>query len=355
MTKRLVLLAIVAMAALAAIIVGLALGRAAYAATSARAATAVKINGTNGNDRLVGTKGNDVINGRGGNDSISGGPGNDTLNGGPGNDVVSGGAGADRITCGSGRDKVLAGPGDTVAADCENVSGLPKPAVSVSDAQVVEGNSGTATLPFVVTLHKASTKPVSVGYATADGTATAGSDYLAASGTVAFKPGEMSKTINVTVNGDTTIEPDETLTLSLSNPVNAKLATASATGTISTDDKSPHAGHYSGQTSQGHAISFDVSADSKGLSNLSFSVDLPCSDPSVLPLSLAGQMTIGDDRTLSGTFSGRSGSNIWAGSIKGSFDPATGAGSGTLSVFDAVNTSSGAVICASGTLTWTAA
>ena len=84
-----------------------------------------------------------------------------------------------------------------------------RPSVSVGDASVTEGNAGTTPLSFPVTLSAASTQPVSVTYATADGTATAPSDYAAASGTLTFDPGETSKIISVDVVADLAIEQDE--------------------------------------------------------------------------------------------------------------------------------------------------
>src|SRR5262249_26832683 len=85
-----------------------------------------------------------------------------------------------------------------------------QPAVSAPGAAVAEGNSGTAALTFTVSLSNLSYQTVRVDYATADGTAAAGSDYAATSGTLTFAPGQTSKTVTVTVNGDTTFEPDET-------------------------------------------------------------------------------------------------------------------------------------------------
>jgi hypothetical protein len=101
---------------------------------------------------------------------------------------------------------------------------------------VTEGNSGTTNATFTVTLSPASTSTVTVDYATANGTATAGSDYVAKSGTLTFAAGETTKTVAVTVNGDTADEPDETFHLSLSNPTNATLGTSQATATILDDD-----------------------------------------------------------------------------------------------------------------------
>ena len=116
------------------------------------------------------------------------------------------------------------------------------PAVSISSPSVTEGASGaTATLSFEVTLSAVSGKQVTVAYAEGTGgTATAGTDYTAPSaGTLTFAAGETSKTIDVTVTGDGTDEPDETVTVVLSGSVNATLGTATGTGTITDDDGAP--------------------------------------------------------------------------------------------------------------------
>lgn len=110
------------------------------------------------------------------------------------------------------------------------------PTVSIADASVVEGNAGTTALSFVVSLSAASTAPVSVSYATANGTGMAGSDYTAKSGTVTFAPGETSKTIQVSVTGDTAVEASETFTVALSAPSGATLGHGTATATITNDD-----------------------------------------------------------------------------------------------------------------------
>ena len=88
-----------------------------------------------------------------------------------------------------------------------------------------------------MTLSQATSQPVTVAYATADGTALAGSDYVAASGTLTFAPGETRKTVTVTIIGDSTVESSETLFLRLSNPTGAALGTNQALGTIVDDDK----------------------------------------------------------------------------------------------------------------------
>ncbi len=110
------------------------------------------------------------------------------------------------------------------------------PTVSIANTSLTEGNSGSSNMTFTATLSTASGQAVSVNYATSNGTATAGSDYTAASGTLTFAAGETSKTFTVAIAGDTTAEPDETITATLSAPSNATLATSTATGTISNDD-----------------------------------------------------------------------------------------------------------------------
>jgi hypothetical protein len=77
---------------------------------------------------------------------------------------------------------------------------------------------------------------VTVNYGTANGSAQAGSDYSATSGSLTFAPGTTSERVNVTVNGDTDVEPDETFTLTLSAAANATLGKAVGTGTIRNDD-----------------------------------------------------------------------------------------------------------------------
>lgn len=113
------------------------------------------------------------------------------------------------------------------------------PSISVADASVTENNSGTTNAAFTVTLSKASTKTVTVSYATASGTATAGQDFVSSSGTVTFAPGVVSQVVNVAVIGDTSYEPDETFAVTLSNVSGATIGRATATGTIKNDDAAP--------------------------------------------------------------------------------------------------------------------
>ena len=113
------------------------------------------------------------------------------------------------------------------------------PGLAVADAQVQE--AANATLAFAVTLSRAPSGTVTVDYATSDGTATAGADYTAASGTLTFTAGETEKTVSVPVLDDAHDEGSETLTLTLSNPSGAYLADGTATGTINNTDHMPQA------------------------------------------------------------------------------------------------------------------
>ena len=92
---------------------------------------------------------------------------------------------------------------------------------------------------FTVSLSAASGRPVSVDYATANGTAIAPSDYLATSGTLTFAPGETTKQVTVLVNGDPLDEANETYFLNLSNAANATIADGQGLGTITNDDGQP--------------------------------------------------------------------------------------------------------------------
>jgi len=113
--------------------------------------------------------------------------------------------------------------------------------LSISNVSIIEGNAGTGMLTFLLNLNEYNNS-ASVDYATSDATATAGTDYIASSGTVNFIGGSIAEIINITINGDTGVEEDEAFTLTLSNPVNLNLSTTSVTGTISNDDGMTHDG-----------------------------------------------------------------------------------------------------------------
>ncbi|MSU63714.1 MAG: hypothetical protein EXS31_15160 [Pedosphaera sp.] len=111
------------------------------------------------------------------------------------------------------------------------------PVVTITDVQVVEGNSGTQPATLTLQLSRASAQQVSVKWTATDGTALAGSDYIAASGEAIFAPGETSKSIVVLVNGDTVSEPDELFTVNLTSAINATVGQANATVKIVNDDQ----------------------------------------------------------------------------------------------------------------------
>lgn len=144
--------------------------------------------------------------------------------------------------------------------------GPPLPKLSVSDVTVTEGNSGTTTARFTVTLSAAAAGTVTVRYATADQTAKAGTDYTAASGLLTFSPGQTAKTVSVAVRGDTLYEPNETFLLTLSTPSGATVATAAATGIIKNDDPAPPnrppvAVNDAARTAPGQAVAVAVLAN----------------------------------------------------------------------------------------------
>ena len=110
------------------------------------------------------------------------------------------------------------------------------PSFAIGDASVTEGNAGTSLATFIVTQNTASTSTTSVNYATANGTASAGTDYIATSGTLTFAPGDVTKSVVVTVSGDLQNELDEKFEVNLSAPVNAIVGDGEGIGTIVDDD-----------------------------------------------------------------------------------------------------------------------
>ena len=111
--------------------------------------------------------------------------------------------------------------------------------ISVADARVEEDEG--AVLAFAVTLSRAASRTLTVDYATSDGSAQAGVDYTAASGTLTFEAGESTKTIEVAVLDDSHDEGEETLTLTLSSASSGLLTDGEATGTIENRDPLPRA------------------------------------------------------------------------------------------------------------------
>jgi Calx-beta domain-containing protein len=117
-----------------------------------------------------------------------------------------------------------------------SVAGQQSPSISVRDAVIVEGNSGTTQATFVVALSGPTSQSVTFSFATSNGTAIAGSDYIATSGASTFAPGEVEKPVVVFVNGDTVDEAQETFFLDISNVQNATVSSNRGTGFIVDDD-----------------------------------------------------------------------------------------------------------------------
>jgi len=130
--------------------------------------------------------------------------------------------------------------GDARIDDLSVSEDAPYSSVSVADAgSITEGDSGTTLANFTVSLSSSSTVPVMIDYTTADGTATAGVDYVSTSGTLIVPVGSTQSVIGVEIIGDTNVESDVTFLLNLSNPRNVLVADASASATIVDDDTVP--------------------------------------------------------------------------------------------------------------------
>jgi hypothetical protein len=141
----------------------------------------------------------------------------------------------------------------------------------VNDVAVTEGNAGTTTATFTVSLSAASGKTVTVGWSTADGDAVQPADYTSGAGTLTFVPGDTSETLAVDVNGDLVAELDEWFHVTLSGPSKATLADATGIGTIVDDELLP-------------VIDIDEPTVLEGSGSITFSVSL--SHQSALPVTI---------------------------------------------------------------------
>jgi hypothetical protein len=179
------------------------------------------------------------------------------------------------------------------------------PSLSIDDVSVTEGDAGTVTAGFTVSLSAASVATITVDFVTNGVTATSGTDFVAGSGTVTFTPGQTSKPVNITVNGDLLDEFDETFTVDLSNPTNATMADTQGLGTILDNDPAPTLSINDVSQAEGNA----------GSSNMVFTVSLSAvsgKDVSVTYLTADSSATQPSDYTLtSGTLT------ILAGSASG--------------------------------------
>ena len=168
--------------------------------------------------------------------------------------------------------------------------------LSIDDVSLAEGDSGSAAMQFTVTLDQAVTDEVTVSWATADGTAEAGTDYTAGNGSLTFDAGDTSRTVSVQVTGDTMDEPNETFTVALTNAVGAMIAKATGTGTITDDDDEPTVTLI---------LTPDTITEAGGVSTVTASLDHPSSEATTVTVSVtpvtpavAGDYTLSTNRVL---------------------------------------------------------
>jgi uncharacterized repeat protein (TIGR01451 family) len=130
----------------------------------------------------------------------------------------------------------------------DDLGGPPAPSVQIGNLTFAEGNSGTFSVTFTATLSAPATSVSRVRWQTQDGSATAGSDYIAGSGELVFQPGDVTKTFTVTIVADTNFEPDETFNIVITGTDNTSTPPGqAAVGTILNDDVRPPARHRAAQ------------------------------------------------------------------------------------------------------------
>jgi len=157
-----------------------------------------------------------------------------------GNTLLGADTGNRLISITTGGFRTVIGPMDHLARGMVELKAQDlSPSISITDATVTEGNSGTVTATFQVDLSAPSSQPVSVTFSTANRTASAGTDYVGTSGSLTFDPGETTKTITVVVEGNNTLELDKTFVVNLTSATNAFIADGQGVGTIVNDDGPP--------------------------------------------------------------------------------------------------------------------
>ena len=131
---------------------------------------------------------------------------------------------------------------EAISVDTGPCIGTPPPPlgeifVGIANTSTVEGNSGERPMTFTISLSGISTSPVTVTYATRNNSATAGSDYVAKSGTVTIPAGATAAKVPVSVKGDTTVERNERVKLRLLTATGASWGSRTAKGKIVNDDR----------------------------------------------------------------------------------------------------------------------
>jgi Calx-beta domain/Domain of unknown function (DUF4114) len=167
------------------------------------------------------------------------------------------------------------------------------PTITISDSEIIEGDSGVTNMRFVVRLSNPSNQSTTVSYQTADGSATAGKDYTASSGTLIFAPKEIEKTINIPIIGDKIVEKNEDFTIILSNPTaGATITKASALGLIKNNDIA----------TVSVAVPDTQAGEPNNPGQFSINLDLAAEIPITVQYALTGTATFGTDyQSLPGT------------------------------------------------------
>lgn len=172
--------------------------------------------------------------------------------------------------------------------------------VDIADTSVIEGDSGTQLATFTVSLSRAVSQSVSVGYATSDGTATfAGGDFFQTSGTIVFSPGQTSQIISVQVVGDTAVENDETFLVTLSNPNRVVLGDSTGQATI-VDNDSGGGGGGGGTVPTVSVTDQSVTEGDTGTTAMTFTISLSNADTGTVRVdyeTVAGTAAAGQDFT----------------------------------------------------------
>ena len=149
------------------------------------------------------------------------------------------------------------------------------PRISIGDAVVTEGSSGTTAMTFTVSRTGAPHGTSSVHYATAGVTATSGVDFAPASGMLSFPTGVMSRTLTVDVTGDRLDELDELLVVTLTNPTGGHIVDGQGEGTIVDDDNAPVAASQTSSTDEDTALPVTLAATDADGDALSYTLVAP--------------------------------------------------------------------------------
>jgi hypothetical protein len=186
----------------------------------------------------------------------------------------------------------------TIADDGTGAGGTDNdtPNLVLSGPAVIDEAAGTAT--YTVTLSNASASMVTVTYATANGTAVAGSDYGSTAGTLSFAPGVLTQTISVPIANDTALEISESFTLNLSSPVGATIGTGSVTSAIVDDGRALPGGGVANDDTPALSVDDVVVNEAAGTATFTVSLNSAAGVPVTVSFGTAsGSATAGLDFT----------------------------------------------------------